>query len=225
MWRGHGLTRGNGEPVLLLPGLFGNDLYLHSARDWLRRIGYVPVLSSLSWNAGCPQRLLDQVASAFARKVSEQTEDITIIGHSRGGLLAKGLVARLGPRVARLITVGSPLGGMLRAGREAFSQYTATAQPDQSMARRSVVQAGRSITRMLDPDCDPPGCGCDYIDALLAPLPDGLTVTSIYSKTDTIVPWDACVIDGADNIEVGGTHSGLMFNREVYANLAVALAN
>jgi len=224
VWRGHDVVRGNRETVLLLPGLFGNDLYLHSARDWLGRIGYLPLLSSLAWNAGCSRRLLDQVESAFAQKVPEQNADIAIIGHSRGGLLAKAFAARLGARVSRLIVVGSPLGGMLRAGREGFSQFTGNPGPDQSMARRSVVQAGRSITRLLDPDCDPPECGCDYIDALVAPVPDGLAVTSIYSRTDTIVPPQASVIDGAVNIEVSGTHSGLMFNREVYSHLANALA-
>src|SRR5437867_11584794 len=38
VFRGHGLPRGDGRIVLVLPGLFGNDLYLQPLHLWLRRI-------------------------------------------------------------------------------------------------------------------------------------------------------------------------------------------
>jgi len=193
-------------------------------RDWLARIGYQPIMSSLAWNAGCPRRLLGQVETACAGALYRNKADVAIIGHSRGGLLAKAYAQRLGARATHLIAVGSPLGGMLRAGHAGLAQLADPNAADQSVARRSVVQAGRSVTRLLDPDCDTPVCGCVYIDELLAPMPAHLAVTSIYSRTDSIVPPEASVVEGAHNIEVGGTHAGLMFNREVYPHLAAALA-
>ena len=42
---GVGARRGDGRPVLVLPGLYGGDRYLGPLRDWLRRIGYSPVAS------------------------------------------------------------------------------------------------------------------------------------------------------------------------------------
>src|SRR5262249_40380798 len=48
---GRGAPRGDGRVVLVVPGLFGNDVYLGPLRGWLRRIGYTPVRSSLVVNA------------------------------------------------------------------------------------------------------------------------------------------------------------------------------
>ena len=57
IYAGRGVARGDGRLMLVLPGLFGNDLHVQPLRTWLRRIGYVPVASSLAVNAGCPNRL------------------------------------------------------------------------------------------------------------------------------------------------------------------------
>ena len=59
VYRGRGVPRGDGKPVLVLPGLFGNDFYLTPIRAWLGRIGYTPRVSTLAINAGCPERLLN----------------------------------------------------------------------------------------------------------------------------------------------------------------------
>jgi hypothetical protein len=49
---GAGARRGDGRPMLVLPGLHGGDRYLGPLRDWLRRIGYSPVPSGLHRNPG-----------------------------------------------------------------------------------------------------------------------------------------------------------------------------
>ena len=61
-------------------------------------------------------------------------------------------------------------------------------------------------------------------DDLARPLNTRTTVVSIYSRDDPIVPPDACLIDGATNVEVRGTHSGLAHNRDVYRVLGDVLA-
>jgi hypothetical protein len=76
----------------------------------------------------------------------------------------------------------------------------------------------------MDPNCDFPACGCAYLDDLRRSLHPNTRVTSIFTKTDPIVPAEACPIDGARNIEVSGTHSGLAFNPAVYRILAEELA-
>ena len=45
----------------------------------------------------------------------------------------------------------------------------------------------------------------------------------MYSLDDPIVPPSACLVAGARNVEVHGTHSGLVFNQEVYEELALSL--
>jgi hypothetical protein len=60
---------------------------------------------------------------------------------------------------------------------------------------------------------------------LLAPLPAGTKRFAIYSTEDQVVTPEACVMDGATNIKVTGTHSGLVFNKAVYPHIAEALAS
>jgi len=53
--------------------------------------------------------------------------------------------------------------------------------------------------------------------------PASVPLTSIYSRTDGIVHWPACLRPDADCREVSGSHSGLAVNPEVYALLARVL--
>jgi hypothetical protein len=45
-------------------------------------------------------------------------------------------------------------------------------------------------------------------------------VASIYSRNDPIVPAAAAMLPDGENIELGGTHSGLVYNRAMYRELA-----
>lgn len=217
--RGEGIPRGDGRAVIVLPGLFGNDFYLQTVRQWLSRVGYNPLASSILWNVGCADRLLTQVVDVVN---SHTTGDIAIIGHSRGGLLGKALASRLGSRVTNLITVGSPLGGMLAAGPSGMAYYAEQMQ-GAGGSRSFMFNASRSVARLIDPECASPLCSCDYMDNLFAPLADGVNVTSIYSATDPIVPAASSVLPFGENFQVEGTHAGLMFNKEVYRVLLPAL--
>ena len=57
--------------------------------------------------------------------------------------------------------------------------------------------------------------------------PIKVPITAIYSKTDGVVAWQACVDELSPNIVhhvVNGSHSGLGFNSKVYELVAKALA-
>jgi len=69
-----------------------------------------------------------------------------------------------------------------------------------------------------------PACGCPFPEDFRRPLSAQTTVVSIYSRDDPIVPASACLVAGARNVEVHGTHSGLVYNREVYEELVTSLA-
>lgn len=224
VFQGEGVAHGTGEAVLLIPGLFANDLYMQTAHTWLTRIGYRPVASEILWNVGCPKRILQSLVEVVTNRLSQEPT-FSIVGHSRGGLLAKAITNRFGDRVRRLVLVGSPLGGMLAAGRDGMQQYAAFMQQDGSeTGRQWVFNAGRAMTQMIDPDCKSPACDCVYMDDLFAPIPEQVGVTSIFSISDPIVPAGSSVVGGAENIRVDGSHSGLMFNKDVYPHIASALA-
>jgi pimeloyl-ACP methyl ester carboxylesterase len=216
---GRGLPRGDGRIVLVLPGLFGNDFYLQPLHHWLRRIGYTPVHSTLTINAGCPERLRLQVESSLKRQRQRRPGPMAIIGHSRGGMLGWAIAGRLREDASHLILLGSPapaVVAMMRAS--AYTNYS-------KVAASRVAAAGRRSLELLDPDCNVPECGCPYTQDLRAELHPRTRVLSIHSRDDQIVPPRACEVRDATNVEVGGTHSGLVFNRAVYPTIARFLAS
>ena len=115
VFRGRDVPRGDGRLVVVIPGLFGNDLYLEPLRYWLRNIGYSPVSSSLWVNAGCLLRLQEQVLAQVVRLMNGKTDPIALIGHSRGGVLARAIAGRLCGQVSHLVELGSPVGAFRQA--------------------------------------------------------------------------------------------------------------
>jgi len=64
------------------------------------------------------------------------------------------------------------------------------------------------------------------VNSLRRPLPRSITHAAIYTKTDGIVDWHCCVNgDPKTDIEVQGTHVGLVFNPRVYRHVADVLAS
>ena len=170
---GIGLPRGDGRTVLVVPGLFGNDLGLQPLQIWLRRIGYTPAWSTLFPNAGCPERLSTQLRRAATAQRRDRSRPLALIGRSRGGMLAWALAAHLQDEVSHLLLLGSPAAAvvqMMRAGADPAAS---------DIARSSVADAGRRALRLLDPDCDVPFCGCPYTEDLRRPLAARTRVLSI----------------------------------------------
>jgi hypothetical protein len=58
---------------------------------------------------------------------------------------------------------------------------------------------------------------------LQGPLPTEVRAVSIYSRSDGIVAWRACLDPSARHVEVDSSHSGMSVNRAVYRALAEIL--
>jgi pimeloyl-ACP methyl ester carboxylesterase len=219
LYYGRGVPRGDKRHVLVLPGLFANDFYLEPFHAWLRRIGYRSIRSTLRSNVGCPQRLREQIDEQIGRYARTRPGPIALIGHSRGGILARAIAAELQEDASHLILLGSPVGALMR------SPSLAAAARGPAPANASVRRASDRARAMLDPDCKVPDCGCPFPADLSRPLDVSTRVLSIYSKDDPIVPRWACPYPGAENVEVTGTHSGLVYNRAAYRAIADHLAD
>ncbi len=218
LYRGVGVPRGRGRLVLVIPGLFGNDLYLHPLRAWLGRIGHHPVRSAISVNAGCYERLSREAEAQLQARMPARPGRVAVLGHSRGGMLARAIAARLGEQAAQLVLLGSPVGAFARMSQEDFDRG------ETPPAARAVVDASLRARRLLDPDCRFPACGCPFPADLRRPLSPQTQILSVYSRADAVVPAAASPVPGARNIEVGGTHGGLVYNRAAYRELAAFLA-
>lgn len=217
---GLGQPRGDGRLVLVIPGLFGNDFYLQPLRGWLARIGYQPVRSTIALNAGCPNRLREQVEGELRARMRRRPGPVAIIGHSRGGMLAWALASRFGDQVSHLALLGSPAAAVVRMVQEEREEIL-TAIPANSF----VVDAGRRAMQILSPECDFPKCNCAYPQDLRRPLSPATRILSVYSRDDPIVAASASPVPEGRNVEVGGTHGGLVYNRAVYPELSAFLAS
>ena len=67
-------------------------------------------------------------------------------------------------------------------------------------------------------------CCREFWDELRGPLPRGVGYVSVYSRSDGIVDWRACMDEGAEHVEVHASHCGMAVNVETYQALAEALA-
>jgi len=213
VWRGRGVPRGDGRPVILLPGFGGGDQTLIVLAAWLRRIGYSPHVCGFVTNTGCSDRAVDRVERRLETVCERQGSRAVVIGHSRGGHYARALGHRRPELVSHAISAGAGLRLML-----------ATSGPTQSavtVARQLALRSGRARS----PRCLTDGCDCPFARDFAGPFPeDRVRLTSIYSKGDGVVRWQAALVPYADCVEVSGSHVGLIFNRKTYRAIANALA-
>jgi pimeloyl-ACP methyl ester carboxylesterase len=123
---GWGVPRGDGHPVLVLPGLLGGDQYLELLRGWLRRIGYRPVASGLDSNPGWSEELVRDLGTIAARAAERDGRRVTIVGHSLGGVQGRSIAFRRPDTVRHVITLGSPIasGGRTTAGVRLTAIYS-----------------------------------------------------------------------------------------------------
>jgi len=105
--------RGDGRPVLLLPGLFNSDRSNLVLRAYLRRLDYRPHGWKLGRNFGVRaigadgERLIARIAAIHA----ETGEKVTLIGISLGGIMARIAAHRHPELVREVITISAPFAG------------------------------------------------------------------------------------------------------------------
>src|SRR3954462_3881281 len=92
VYRGAGVPRGDGGPVMLIPGFLAGDNSLSVMADWLKRIGHRPRASGIRFNVDCAERVLHALERRLEQIAAERPA--AIVGHSGGGHLATGLAHR-----------------------------------------------------------------------------------------------------------------------------------
>jgi pimeloyl-ACP methyl ester carboxylesterase len=180
--------KGDGHPVLALPGFLASDLSMAPMRRYLKQLGYDTHAWKMGRNFGgvaskraALRELLTNIHESTGRKVS-------IVGWSLGGVYARDLALQLPQMVRSVITLGSPFANDIRA-----------------------TNATR-LYEMLS------GEGVDDIPEIREAIAGDMPVpaTSIYSRTDGIVNWRTSLLRPsatAENIEVHlASHVGIGVN-------------
>ncbi|MBJ7598946.1 MAG: hypothetical protein DLM67_07485 [Candidatus Nephthysia bennettiae] len=204
VYGGVGVARGEGQPVLLVPGFMAGDSSLSVLRNWLLRTGYHAEMAGLVFNVRYSELVARMIGLRLRAMHGSLGRKVTILGHSRGGILAKVIADREPGAVRRVITLGSPLG-------DPYDIHPLT-------------MAGARVAHALNVLRYARGSGMErgFLSQLEAPA--RVPLVSIYSRTDGIVHWEACLRGDAECIEVTGSHLGLGVNVHVYQLLAGLLA-
>jgi triacylglycerol lipase len=215
VWHGEGVAPGDGRPVLLIPGFLAGDGSLATMTKWLNANGYRTLRAGIRANVDCSGdacRRLEERLEAFAARTGQP---VALVGQSRGGVLARVVAARRPDLVSGVITLGAPTVSMLRVHPLVLLQVGVV----------GALGTGR-VPGLFSLRCLRGECCRSFRSALTGPFPPGLEYVSVYSRTDGIVDWRACLDPGAtDHLEVDASHLGMALNERVYQRVAAALAS
>jgi hypothetical protein len=191
--------RGDGAPVLVLPGFGTGDASTLLLRAYLGRLGHRVRGWGLGLNRGDVGALVPRVLGATDRLAQASGRRVRLIGWSLGGVLARETARERPDAVERVVTLGSPVVG----GPKYTTVGAWYAQRGFDLDEIEAAVAERDRTPIRVP------------------------ITAIYSRRDGIVAWQACidrVSPQVEHVEVRTTHLGLGFSPEVYRIVARRLA-
>jgi pimeloyl-ACP methyl ester carboxylesterase len=180
--------RGDGHPVLTLPGFLASDLSMAPMRHYLGELGHATAAWRMGRNIGGIARMRSLLLDRLAEINRDTARKVSIVGWSLGGVYARDLALQAPELVRDVVTLGSPFANDVRATNatrlyEALTGETAEAYPE----LRAAISGD-------------------------LPVP----TTSIYSRADGIVNWQTCQLrpsDTAENIEIHlASHVGLGVN-------------
>ena len=192
------LPRGDGHPVLVLPGLGANDFTTAPLRRFLDGLGYVTHPWGQGFNFGPREGVLERCRRDVRRHFNAHARKVSLIGWSLGGIYRRELAKELPEHVRCVITLGTPFTGHPRAT---------------NAWRLFEWVSGQSVH-------DP------HVLAQIRREPP-VPTTSIWSRSDGIVSWRCSVVAPAplaENIEVHASHVGMGMNPAALYAIADRLA-
>jgi len=194
--------RGDNHGIFVIPGFGATDQSTFVMRRFLDLMGYQTSGWGLGRNlgiepAGGIEKLLEQFR-AFQHRVEGK---VSLIGWSLGGVHARRIAGLEAPFVRQVICLGSPINGAPKNSRvyRVYSRVNGDVRRDEAL-KRFVLQNNRPLQ---------------------------VPCTSIYSKSDGVVPWQFSIENNAtqsDNIELVASHLGLGVNPSVFYIIADRLA-
>src|SRR2546423_13750406 len=108
VWRGDGVTAGNGQPVMLVSGLLAGDKSLNLMARWLKSTGHRPCRAGIAVNVDCSQRAAERLERRLECLAEDSGQKVAIVGQSRGGSFARVLAVRRPGLGSGLVRLGSP---------------------------------------------------------------------------------------------------------------------
>jgi len=184
--------QGDDHPVIVIPGFLGGDRSIKLLTQFLRKNGY----QAHTWGLGMNRGNIADIDELMERveKIYEETgKKISLVGWSLGGVYARQLAKKLPNKIRQVITLCSPFDGMNTSNNAEWLF--------------SLLSGGKKIK-----DIDPV-----FLENV--PVPASVPTTAFFSKKDGVVAWETCIEKKEDdihqNIEIKGSHLGVIYNKEV----------
>jgi triacylglycerol lipase len=211
--KGEGVPRGDGSPVLLVPGFLAGDPSLATMAGWLKRMGYAPCRARMRANVDCTTRALDRLEAEVERLAGDHGGRVAVVGQSRGGSMARALAVRRPDLVRAIVCLGSPVTDQFAVHPLVRAQVTALG-----------LLGTLGVPGLFGRGCAVGECCAVTREQATAPFPAEVGFTAVYSRSDGIVDWRACLDPAARHVEVGASHVGMAVNAQVFRAVAEALA-
>ncbi len=208
------LAKGDGHPVMTLPGYGGDDGSMAALRYWLKRWNYqaepwllgrnMPAerISQMEHMHQFQEKMLDRIQL----RVDELYEcsggrPVSLVGWSLGGIYANAMAQREPNKIHRVISLGTPYG-----------------DPRGTAAWAILKRLHRSTTPDHEQDTD------QWVT--LNAGPREVPTSVIYSPYDGIVSPSIARLEGdnIENISVKSSHLAFAWNPSVLAKVAEILA-
>jgi pimeloyl-ACP methyl ester carboxylesterase len=190
--------RGDGHPVLLVPGFLRGESYMQPLSRFLTGRGYAVNGWRLGVNLGPTDQALDGLEERLDEIVARHGRKASLVGHSLGGALARLLAKQRPENVRQLIVLTSPI-------------RVPTATQLEPLYRLLAHWHSASSPGLYQTFNEPPA----------------VPVTALHTRSDGIVAWQSCLeVEGPrrENIEIKGAHSTMPRNPAAWRIIADRLA-
>ncbi|TAE76039.1 MAG: alpha/beta hydrolase [Bacteroidetes bacterium] len=195
------LPKGDGHIVMVLPGFLTNDSVTVPLRYFLKSNGYTPKPWELGRNYANYEEIEEKMLNMIKRYAEESGQKISLIGWSAGGIFARALANEVPECVRQVITLGSPFRGVVGKNNLQFLTEVITGKKNEDIENVILERSAGALK---------------------------VSNTSIYTRLDGIVAWQACLNEIEDhtseNVEVFASHIGLGFDPMTLVCIADRLA-
>jgi pimeloyl-ACP methyl ester carboxylesterase len=189
----------SGAPALLVPGLFAGDVSLMHLASTLEDHGWAVWPSGIRSNVGCSGMIVQRLVNRLEAIADDHSARVALVGHSRGGLLARAAAQRRPDLVSGVVTLGSPHRDQLAVHPLLWANIMALATLG-SFGVPGLMRFGCRGTEH---------CCRGYDEDVAASLPAGTSSISVFSRRDGVADWRACLDPDGSNVEVDATHCGM----------------
>lgn len=201
------------QHIMLVPGFLDDGRGMRPLEQRLGAAGHNARVADIGRNMACGEVMLGRLVEELYDAAEVADGPVVLIGHSRGGTIARAATVRHPELVAGLVTLGSPL-----------------CRPHGINLPLRMVRVGMRIASRLGVpglvgECPYGVCCQDFVRDVTGPFPAGVPFFSLRATHDGMVASDAVEDAGAKVVDVDACHAGLPVAPDAVRAIEDALAS